>query len=87
MDDDGEMGQLFRTRIDLEDHRAILTPAYHEIWPVICWVSPNTNLMDVQTQGRQTIGRMRQMWQDEEMAHIIRIDRPGEGRLPAMLEG
>ena len=59
VDDDGEMGQLFRTRIDLEDHRAILTPAYHEIWPVICWVSPNPNLMDVQIQGRQTIGVVR----------------------------
>jgi hypothetical protein len=62
------MGRLFRTFIEPEDHRAILIPAYHEIWPVICWVPPNTNLTDVQIQGRQTIGMVRQMWQDEELA-------------------
>ena len=87
MDDDGEMGWLFRTFIEPEDHRAILIPAYHEIWPVICWVPPNTNLTGVQIQGRQTIGVVRQVWQDEELAHIIRIDRLGEGLPPAMLVG
>ena len=70
VDDDREMGRLLKTLFELEHHQVTVTPTYREILPVMRQVLPDAVLMDVRVHGQETVDLVRQIRQDERIAHI-----------------
>jgi CheY-like chemotaxis protein len=70
VDDDPEVGRLLSILFELEGHQVILVPAYQEVMPVLRQTLPDAVVMDLRIQGRETIELVRQMRQEERLAHI-----------------
>lgn len=70
VDDDKNIGRLLKTLFELEGHHVLVAFTYEEVLPLVYQALPDVALMDVQIQGQETIGLVRQMRQDEKAAHI-----------------
>jgi CheY-like chemotaxis protein len=86
VDDDPEMGRLLRTLFELEGYEVTVTSRYPEILPSVRHTMPDIILLDVRVQDKETIELMRQLRQDDELAHIPVIMTSGMDVKTACLE-
>ncbi len=70
VDDDPHMGRLLRFLFELEGFEVTVAQRYNDILPTIQQIQPDVILMDVRIHGRETLDLVRQMRQEQEMAHI-----------------
>jgi CheY-like chemotaxis protein len=80
VDDDREMGRLLRTLFELEGYQVVLTRSYGEILDTLHRIQPDVVLMDVRVQGKETIDLLREIRQDEELAHTPVVMTSGMDR-------
>ena len=70
VDDDREVGRLMRVLFEMKNHDVVWVSTYRDIVPTVRQVLPDVVVLDVKVQGQETIDLVRQMQQDEHMAHI-----------------
>ncbi len=70
VDDDPQMGRLLRLLFEMEGFQVTLAQRYQDILPTIQTERPDIVLMDVRVQGKETLDLVRQMRQEQNLAHI-----------------
>ncbi len=70
VDDDREMTRLLQTLFELEGYRVSVARTCAGILPAVREFKPDVVLMDVQVQDGRTVPLVREMRQDQSLAHI-----------------
>ncbi|MBN1178586.1 MAG: response regulator [Anaerolineae bacterium] len=70
IDDDQEMGRLLKTLFELEGFVVDVVAKYEEVMSAVQEAHPDVVLLDVHLQGKDTMGLMREMRQDDTLATI-----------------
>lgn len=70
VDDDPQMGRLLRLLFEMAGYEVFVARQYQDILPTIREARPDVVLMDVRIQGKETLDLLRQMREDQNLAHI-----------------